>query len=88
MTNHRVINIAQTGLFNRRVQEVELENIFNIEYEVKGVMKNLMNFGNIKLTTVADQTNSIIFPNVENPHFIFEKISDARKRVMNKKHSD
>lgn len=83
LTNHRVIYILQSSLFSRRVQEVELENIYNIEYKIKGVMNSLLNFGDVELTTEGDFTNCVRVKNIENPHFIFEKISDERKRVMN-----
>lgn len=83
LTNHRVIYILQASLFSRRVSEVELENIFNLQYKIEGLMNNLLNFGSIELTTVGNQTSSINITNIENPHFIFEKISDARKKRTN-----
>jgi len=87
LTNYRVININQDGLFRRKVQETELENIYNLQYEINGPIKSLMNFGNIELTTQGDETNLIRISNIENPHFIYEKISDAKRRALDKKNS-
>lgn len=84
LTNHRVINILQSSLFRRKVQEVELENIFNLQYKIEGPIKSMLNFGDIELTTVGNQDNSIKITNIENPHFIFEKISDGRKKAIGK----
>lgn len=85
LTTHRVIYISQSSLFKRKVQEVELENIFNLQYKIEGVMKSLLNFGSVELTTVGDNDNHINITNIENPHFLYEKISELRKRVVNKK---
>lgn len=84
LTNHRVINILQNSLFKRKVQEVELENIFNLQYKIEGMMHSLLNFGDLELTTVGNPEDSISINNIENPHFIYEKISDARKNVVSK----
>lgn len=85
LTTHRVIYISQTSLFKRRVQEVELENIFNLQYEIEGIMKSLLNFGSVELTTVGDSDNHINITNIENPHFLYEKISELRKRAVNQR---
>ena len=84
LTNYRVINIGQNSLFQRKVQETELENIYNLQYEIKGMMRSLLNFGNIELTTQGDESNIIKFYNIENPHFIHEKISDARRQALDR----
>lgn len=83
ITTHRVINVSQTGLFQRKVQELELENIYNLQYEIKGPIKSFLNFGDLELTTIGSPENAIHVKNIENPHFIHEKISELRKRVMN-----
>lgn len=85
LTNERIINICQNGIFRRQVQETELENIYNLQYKVEGPIGSLLNFGSIELTTQGDLTNIIKVQNIENPHFIFEKISDAKKRVLNQR---
>ena len=82
VTNQRVIYINQKSLFHRTVQEVELENIFNLQYKIKGIMKSLLNFGDIELSTVGDDENNITIQNIENPHFIHEKISELRTKYQ------
>ncbi len=86
LTNHRIINISQGNLFARKVQETELENIYNLEYRIDGPIQSLLNFGSIELTTQGDLTNVIKIKNIENPHFILEKISIFRKKAMNHDH--
>lgn len=73
LTNHRIINIDQSGFFLRRVSEAELVNIQNVSYEIKGPIKSLLNFGTIEIST-AGNTIGLVLKNVENPHFVQEKI--------------
>lgn len=83
LTNQRIINIDQAGFFVRRVAEAELENIQNVTYEIKGPIKSFLNFGQIDIST-AGTSPALILKNVENPHFIQEKIialqNDLKKR--------
>lgn len=80
VTNQRVIYIYQKSLFRRIVQEVELDNIFNLQYKIEGVFKSLLNFGNLDLSSVGDESNRIIAYDIENPAFVHEKISDLRSK--------
>lgn len=73
LTNQRIIIIEQTGFFNRKVTEAELEKIQNISVEVKGAVKTLLNFGDITLRT-AGIDPVMILQNVENPYDLQQKI--------------
>lgn len=82
ITNHRIINIDQSGFFSRRVSEAELENIQNVTYVIKGPIRSLLNFGDIEVAT-AGNTVGLVFRNVENPHFIQERIVELQKKAKN-----
>ena len=88
LTNQRLIKIDQKGYFNRKVSEAELDNIHNVNYEIKGIIKSLLNFGDIKISTVASETSTIIIDDIENPHYIQEKIMDLHKKYKIKIHSN
>lgn len=75
ITNERIIYISQKSLFKKRVQETELVNIYNLSYKIEGFWPSLLNFGNIKMTTEGDFTDCIELENIENPHFVHEKLS-------------
>ncbi|MEI6039981.1 MAG: PH domain-containing protein [Candidatus Berkelbacteria bacterium] len=83
LTNHRIIKIDQKSFFNRRVSETELDNVMNINYEIKGLIKSLLNFGDVKISTVGDEVSMIVVENVENPHFLQEKIATLAKKYKN-----
>jgi len=78
LTNQRIINIDQGGFFTRRVSETELENIQNVTYEIKGPVKSFLNFGDIMVQT-AGNAPGLTLKNVENPHFVQEKIVGLQK---------
>lgn len=82
LTNERIINIEQKALFSRRVTEAELANILNVGYEIKGLVKSFLNFGDITVDTSGSDTNFLTLKNVENPHFIQEKIVNLQKKAQ------
>lgn len=75
VSNERIIYHSQKSLFKKRVQETELVNIYNLSYKIEGFWPSLLNFGNIKMTTEGDFTDCIELENIENPHFIHERLS-------------
>lgn len=73
LTNQRLIIIEQNGLFSRKITESELDKIQNVTIEVNGLMRTLLNFGNIKITTAG--IDPVMFlSNVESPYEIQQKI--------------
>lgn len=74
LTNQRIIKIDQAALFKRKVSETELDNVYNVNYEVNGFIRSLLNFGDIKISTVGDEISTITIRNIENPSFVQEKI--------------
>jgi hypothetical protein len=82
LTNERIINIEQYALFSRRVTEAELANILNVSYEIKGIVKSFLNFGDITIDTSGSDTNFLVLKNIENPHFIQEKIVNLQKKAQ------
>lgn len=84
LTDQRIISVEQKGLFSRRVSETELENIYSLAYEIKGFMASMLNFGSIKVSTVGDEISMIELQNVENPHFVHEKIVGLQKKAREK----
>jgi membrane protein YdbS with pleckstrin-like domain len=79
LTSQRIININQSGFFTRRVSEAELENIQNVTYEIKGPIRSFLNFGEIIIST-AGNAPGLTLKNVENPHFVQEKIVAQQKQ--------
>ncbi|MBI4132517.1 MAG: PH domain-containing protein [Candidatus Sungbacteria bacterium] len=54
ITNQRIIDIEQEGLFRRTISEISMERIQNITIEIPGLIATLLKFGNIKIETAGE----------------------------------
>jgi len=74
VTNKRIINIEQKGLFNRVISEQRLYRIQDITSELKGFFSTFLNFGNIYIQTAGEEKR-FIFRQVPDPYRIVRKIT-------------
>lgn len=63
VTNHRIINMSQTGLFHREVAELRLYRVQDASASVRGFLATVLGFGRIEIQTAG-----------EHAHFVFEDI--------------
>ena len=80
VTNERILDIVQIGLFHRKISELHLESIQDISVNTKGIVESYLNFGNIEIQTGAT-AQRFLFDKVPNPLDIKDKIMDAAKNV-------
>jgi len=69
ITNDRIIDIEQFGLFSRSVTELDLFRIQDITVDMHGFFATVFNYGNISVKT-ASSTSHIVFYNVGTPNKI------------------
>ncbi len=55
VTNERIINIEQLSFFNRTVSETELSQVQDVKHVSRGVLSNLLNFGNLEVQTAGEK---------------------------------
>ncbi len=67
ITNDRIVDIEQLGLFSRSISELDLFRIQDITTDVKGFFATFFNYGNVSIKT-ASQNLDIVFYNVHNPN--------------------
>lgn len=83
VTNDRIMNIEQHGLFGRTVSELNLTKIQDVTSEIKGIIPTLFNYGDVHIQTAAEEKR-FVFEQVPNPHEvrkgILELIDEDRKR--------
>lgn len=80
VTNERILDIVQIGLFNRKISELHLESIQDISVNTKGLVESYFNFGNIEIQTGAT-AQRFLFDKVPNPLDIKDIIMDAAKNT-------
>ena len=83
VTDRRIVNIEQKGLFSREVSELELENIQDITTDVKGVIPTFLNYGDLFVQTAAEKER-FRFHNVPNPYAIKDMIMNLQKKYEDK----
>lgn len=67
VTNHRIINITQSGLFHRKVSELRLYRVQDATASIGGFLHTLLNFGTVEIQTAGEQS-----------HFVFKDIPDPQ----------
>lgn len=73
ITNKRIIDIEQLGLFARDITEVRIDNIEDVKTEIIGIIASLLNMGNLYIQT-AGESREMIIKNIVDPHGIREVI--------------
>lgn len=74
VTNQRVRQVKQKGLFKRSVIEINLDRVQNISYKIPGMVGSLCNFGMIILQTRAGDLVMRKIPHCEQ---IYVDLADA-----------
>jgi uncharacterized membrane protein YdbT with pleckstrin-like domain len=73
VTDHRIINIEQHGLFGRTMSELMLYNIQDVSSEIDGFLHTIANYGKIEIQT-AGEKERFIFDNVPHPNHLAKRI--------------
>lgn len=73
VTNHRIINISQTGLFHREVSELRLYRVQDASAAVSGFIQTLFNFGSIEIQTAGEKSH-FVFQDVARPQEVSKNI--------------
>lgn len=76
VTNERIIDISQVGLFSRKVSELHLTSIEDISVHTNGVLQSYLNFGNVEIQTAAN-TQRFLFEEIPKPLEVKDKIMHA-----------
>ena len=80
ITSERVIDIDQTGIFRREVNEMSMGTLEDASYKQRGVLASMFNFGDVILQTAGEsnvegQMNGVVFKNVPDPRSVVNTIS-------------
>lgn len=87
ITNERVINIEQKGLFVRSVSELKFSRIQDVTSEVRGMIPTILNFGDVKVQTASEE-DFFLFRQVPDPYHvkdvIMERLRTERDEEINR----
>ncbi len=73
VTDQRILNVEQHGIFSRTVSELDLSNVQDVTSEVHGVIPSIFGFGNVFVQT-AGQKERFAFEQVSSPHEVRQRV--------------
>ena len=76
LTNERIIDIVQKGLFRREIAEFKLNKIQDVAFDIKGIIPTLFRFGDVRIQTAGFERN-FTFLTVPHPQEIKNTILKA-----------
>jgi hypothetical protein len=82
VTDRRVVDIDQEMLFYRRISELSLENVEDVNSVVKGILPTLFGYGTVDIQTAATVEN-FVMGNIRNPREITSIIVDLSEQAKN-----
>lgn len=78
ITDQRIVNIEQKGLFSRQVSELEHIRVQDVTTDVRGFIPTFMNYGDVFIQTAAEKER-FTFRSVPNPYKIKTLIMRLQK---------
>ena len=80
VTNDRIVDVEQLGLFSRSISELDLFRIQDVTTDVKGIFPTLLNYGTLTVKTASNNIN-IVFKDIPHPN-------DVRENLIQLSHED
>lgn len=83
ITNERIIDVEQQGLFNRQISEIPLQHVQDVTIEVRGIVETFLKFGTIRIQTAGEREFKIEFvPNLyEAKNMILKHTTSLQKNL-------
>lgn len=81
LSSQRIINLKQSGLFSRTINEAELSRIQDVSSEIKGPLQTAFQFGTVTVRTASNDTKLLI-ENIIDPYGTQQAIVRALKDVQ------
>lgn len=78
ITNKRIVNIEQRGLFVRHMSEIFLFRVQDTTSEVKGFFPSILNYGDVFIQSAGEQER-FLFHKVPDPYGIKDAIMDMAR---------
>ncbi len=67
ITERRIIDIEQKGIFHREVSNLRFDKIQDITVEVKGVVATFLKFGDLHVQTASEDSRNFLLKNAARP---------------------
>jgi hypothetical protein len=81
VTNQRLLNYSQKGLFDQTIVETPHERILNVSYQTEGIISRIAGYGDV-VVQVVGLIEPIIFKNIDTPLEIKDYLWEMHKRIV------
>ncbi len=81
VTDRRIFNIQQVGLFRREATSCEIENVQEVVVKVGGPFETLLHYGTVEIQTAGPTSEYITAPGLPRPEMLRAIIQEKRTRV-------
>jgi uncharacterized membrane protein YdbT with pleckstrin-like domain len=75
ITDKRLINIEQKGLFMRKTSELDYAKVQDVSVDIKGFLATVLNYGDVLVQTAGEQPN-FLFRTIPNPLYVKKLIME------------
>ncbi|MEK9151711.1 MAG: PH domain-containing protein [Patescibacteria group bacterium] len=79
ITNERIVNIEQKGLFVRHISELNFFRVQDVTAIVEGLLPTVLNYGDVEVQTAGEE-NRFIFRQVPDPYHIKDMVMELSRR--------
>lgn len=81
VTNERIVSVEQDGFFKRKISELYLSNVQDVNAQVVGPFATFINYGDILIQTAGERPN-FIFKSIPRPYRISKIIVDLHEAIL------
>lgn len=83
ITNKRIVDIEQAGLFGRTVAEERLYRIQDVTSDAQGIAATMLRYGNVYVQT-AGKTERFIFEHVSHPENVARMVLELTDKIVDR----
>jgi hypothetical protein len=73
VTDRRIVNVEQHGLFGRTVSELMLYNVQDVTSQIQGFVRTMVDYGDIEIQTSGERVR-FTFDSIPHPNHIAKRI--------------
>ena len=85
VTNQRLRQISQKGLFKKSVVDLGLDKIQSISYDIPGFFASMSGYGTILIQTMV---GDLLISNVSKPEKVYNKLQNATKLAESEQNNE
>lgn len=80
VTDRKIYDVLQDGLFHRQVSILHLENIQDITVSTHGIIATLLGFGDLHVQTAGETSTDFTIISAKDPNMVKDVISDLHQK--------